>query len=678
MSDLSKRKKNIINFLIKENDFVSTSKISTALNVSRRTILREMGDIEKWLESNGLKLSRISSKGVKLNVTTAERDTLTSLISNTSVDDSYTPLERQRKLLLELLNATEPKKIYYFASVLNVSEATVSYDLDKIETWLKTWQLILIRKPGYGVLVEGMEGNFRKAIIHIFNEYFDRGELLHLIRDEFIDGQNLVKKASIKKTLLDVVGYTMLESVEEAILASGLLDVYDFADSAYAALTIHLSLAIKRISDGEHIHFDQKKLEELHDTNEFEMASEIAFYISDIFTIKVPNEEIGYIAMHIKGSRLRPTHRDDSHIKVRDYEVIYLIEILIKEMETRTGYMLVGDQNLLTGLVNHFGPALTRIKQNIEINNPLLKEMKVRYPKYYDHVSSAVKVVEQHLDHIIPDDEIGYLTMHFAATLESIKKLASASWQVAIVCSTGIGSSKLLEARIKKQFKNMTIKSILSARDVEELELDVDVLISTIQLKTVKPHIVVSPLLLEEDIKRIESLLATIVPLRISQSPVEGDFTKTLQDFSVLSKNALMLLNSFYIVKTDEVSIEKMIDLAIEKMTVTSTDLVKKGLLVRESKGSTPFDDGKGRLLHCQVEKFGSVHFGFVISEDNYAAVMVADDQLDLPTRRLLGQISMNLTENKRWLELVKSNHLEDAYRELENIIKVYFKSLVD
>ncbi len=678
---LSKRKKQMIDVLLKENDFISTTVISNALKVSRRTVLREIGDVEKWLSENGFTLSRITGKGIRLEVTKDKRLELKQLIENEKVLISYTPFERQRKLLLELLNATEPKKIYYFSAMLKVSEATISYDLDKIEEWLTSWHLELVRKPGYGIIVEGRESNFRKAIIFLFNEYFDRGDLLYLIRDEFIDGTNLLKKASIKKTLLDVIGYTMLESIEEIVKEAGVLEEYPFADSAYAALIIHMSLSIKRLSEGGSIHFDRQKLEAIEDSKEYELASKIVDLTSESFGLNIPDDEIGYIAMHIKGSRLRPGRKGQTEIKVHDYEVIYLIELLIKEMESLTGYQLVEDQHLLTGLINHFGPALSRIKQGVEIRNPLMNEMKNRYKTYYDYVSKAVKSIENHINISIPDDEVAYLTMHFTASVESIKKVVASPWKVAIVCSTGIGSSKLLEARVKKQYKNMTVVSVISSSEIGDYKnKGIDLFISTIAIKTSKvPYVVVSPLLLEEDMRRIEQILTTMVPLRQTTDDKEAvGFIDLLTELSYITEASQQLLNHFFIIKSKDNTIEAIMASATRYISMDQAERLSLDLKIREDKGMTWFDHDNGRLLHCQSDAVSDIHFGFVLTDqEQYAAVMIGHLNLNIATRKLLGQISMNLLDNNKWLQLVKSNDIAGAYGVLEDIIRSYYKSLL-
>lgn len=679
---LSNRKKQVIQIFLREENFITAASISKKLDVSRRTVLRELPSIEDWLSDQNLSLDKVTGKGMRVIADQDVRDHVLQSLEDEKVNHVYSPFERQRKVMLELLNANEPLKIYYFSNMLKVSEATISYDLDKIEGWLESWQLELIRKPGFGIVVEGRESNFRKAIIHLFNEYFDRGELLYLIEDDYIDQSNLYKKASVKKTLLDVVGYSFLDSIEQALKTSEVLLDYQLADNAYAALVIHLSLAIKRLSSGERIHLNKQRLDELKDSREFEMGQKIASAIEKSFNINIPTDEIGYIAIHIQGSRLRWTRNNRSEIKVKDYEVIYLIEKLIQEMEAITGYILVENQQLISGLINHFGPAMARIKQGNEIKNPLLNEMKVRYPVYFNSVRKAVRIIEKQLKLIIPDDEVAYLTMHFAAAVESIKKVASSYWRVAIVCSTGIGSSKLLEARIKKQYKNMKVKHVLSSIDLKKHALsDIDLIISTIPLNIEKPVVVASPLLLEEDMRRIENTLNTLTPLREigdSESP-SINFVEKLSEISEITAAALEILNNFFILSIKKPTLDNFSQKAASYICFDSQEAVLiEALKEREAKGVTWFDNRKGRLLHCQTECVDQIYFGFVLSEVyEYAAIMVGHSNLNVVTRKLLGHISLNLLENEAWLRQVKKHDLEKSYNILETIIQNYFQDIL-
>ena len=681
---LSSRKKQIIMFLLKQTDYVSTSDLSKVLKVSRRTILRELDDVVQWVNSHDMTLNRLTGKGLILEGSHEIKEHLMNTINDLSVTVLFSPEERQRKILIELLNASEPKKLFYFSNILNVSEATISYDLDKIEIWLKSWSLSLLRKPGFGIVVEGLEKDFRKAIMHLFNTYFDKGELLYLIQDQAFNYKNLDKKSPIRQALLDSVGYAYLSRIELVIEKSGILKNYPLADNAYSAFIIHLSLAIKRLHNKESIHFETAMSEEIKDTNEYAQGLLIKDEVEKLFDINIPEDEVVFMALHLQGSRLKIDTLGSLDLKVHNYEVIYLIEKLIEAMEENTGYILLKNQQLLTGLINHFGPALSRIKQGMEIKNPLLDDMKNRYKLYFDSVVQSVKVIEKSLEIVIPEDEIGYLTMHFAAAVESIKKIAITSkWRIAIVCSTGIGSSKLLEARLKNHYKNMNIVQILSSSEVHKYNKNtLDLIISTIPLRDKHlPVVVVSPLLLEEDVKKVENALNAIVPLieHNIEMTDEMNFTERLGEISFITTASLSILNNFFILEAQTGDLDDLLNTAVSYMASEDQRVIlKKELLSREEKGTTWFEANKGRLLHCQSKVVKDIQFGFVLSKESYAAVMVGHSNLNTVTRKLLGQISLNLIENEQWLVDVKNKNLKNAYHALELIVKDYLKNMID
>lgn len=127
----------------------------------------------------------------------------------------------------------------------------------------------------------------------------------------------------------------------------------------------------------------------------------------------------------------------------------------------------------------------------------------------------SVGVLEETLGFPVPPDEIGYLAMHFGAALEEQTLSVQRIFRVVVVCSTGIGSSKLLEARIRKHYETIRIVESRSVLDLEEYlasRTDVDFVISTVPVKGLeRPVALVSPLLLEEDMERINRIMKTLV-----------------------------------------------------------------------------------------------------------------------------------------------------------------------
>ena len=73
------------------------------------------------------------------------------------------------------------------------------------------------------------------------------------------------------------------------------------ADSSYVALVVHVTLALERIKEGERIELKGEYLSSLQVEKEYRLAQKLAFYLEEQLQIEIPEEEIGYITMHLRG-----------------------------------------------------------------------------------------------------------------------------------------------------------------------------------------------------------------------------------------------------------------------------------------------------------------------------------------------------------------------------------------
>ena len=78
-------------------------------------------------------------------------------------------------------------------------------------------------------------------------------------------------------------------------------------------------------------------------------------------------------------------------------------------------------------------------------------------PKLYEIVKESFRNIFQPIK--IPEDEIGYIVIYFIASMDYLSKN---SISVLVVCSTGIGSSKMLRSRLEREFSEIDVKKILS------------------------------------------------------------------------------------------------------------------------------------------------------------------------------------------------------------------------
>ena len=89
---------------------------------------------------------------------TETRNYIKELVDMDENKPVYSKADRQMIILLELLTINEPLKYFYFTSLFHISDATLSNDLEEVETWLDHYNLTLYRRPGMGILLGRKRG----------------------------------------------------------------------------------------------------------------------------------------------------------------------------------------------------------------------------------------------------------------------------------------------------------------------------------------------------------------------------------------------------------------------------------------------------------------------------------------------------------------------------------------
>jgi activator of the mannose operon (transcriptional antiterminator) len=158
----------------------------------------------------------------------------------------------------------------------------------------------------------------------------------------------------------------------------------------------------------------------------------------------------------------------------------------------------------------HIRPLTKRIENNIFISNPLKNDVKENFGQVYRAVDSYLK--KQLLKPVfknLSDDEISYIAVYFQVSLE--KRVQQK--RVGIVCSSGIGTSHLLAARVKKTFPDWEIVDIVSANHANLFSINsVDIVLTTVKINHKKniPTVLVSAIFTDMDIVKVKQALQMI------------------------------------------------------------------------------------------------------------------------------------------------------------------------
>ncbi|MDQ0252962.1 mannitol operon transcriptional antiterminator [Evansella vedderi] len=494
---VSARDRQILEILMNESEEVTIHEIAQALDVSERTIHRDISNMTPLLAPFNVKMIKKTGKGIYLEGTEKDILRLKKAIQEVKYHD-FSPNERYVLIACKLLEAFEPLKLQTFATDLNVTVATISNDLEKVSEWLSKFNLKVEKRRGYGIEIKGLESDKRRAISSILAENFNESDLLNYIKLNFHYSKTDVSKA-ISEHLLGFIKPEKLEIVESAVDKINRELPHPIADSAYIGLVVHLALALERIQKGEKITINSRLLSELQGLKEYQFAEKLAQYLEETISVTIPDAEVCYITMHLRGAKLR----DEGKLDIEDKNLDTAIKVkkLITAVSKRLDIDLTKDDSLFQGLITHLGPAMYRLEQGMAINNPILEKIKNNYPTLFTTLKECTAEVMSKIK--VPEAEIGFLVLHFGSAIEQQGK--DRKLNAVVICSTGIGTSKMLASRLQKEFPNIDKVKNISLFDLDKMKLDeIDLIISTLPLGNVElDYIEVNPILSPEDVKRI-------------------------------------------------------------------------------------------------------------------------------------------------------------------------------
>lgn len=499
---LSTREIRVIEALLRHPDGLTAGGIADRLSVSARTVHRDLQAASDFLGSYGLTLIRQAGRGMSVEGTTEARERVLEALQDLRSSE-LTSEERQVSLLRTLLGSDQPIKLRALASRLEVSVGTVSRDLDEVEDWLADFRLSLLRRRGYGVGVLGEEGDRRRAMSHLIMRNLDEAAFLSLPREP---GELAGRAADrIADTLMGLIDEDRLREVEALTGAVVERLPYAIADNAFVRLCVHFALMVERLLQGEEIEIGEDILQRLRKTDEYGHARSLARGIEENFSIDVPEGEVAYITMHLRGTKLRQDDALERYFESSDLEVASRVKAVIRYVAEQTGVALAGDSSLYTGLLAHVERAVHRLQENMGIYNPLLSEIKQDYPALFDLVSQGMNKV--FVEEKIPEEEVGFVAMHFGAALD--RRQANVPQQVLIICPSGIGSSKILASKLETAFPKIQQIRHASLFDLEGLDTDeFDLIVSTVSLPIPEDtYVRVQPFLSEDEVERVRNHL---------------------------------------------------------------------------------------------------------------------------------------------------------------------------
>lgn len=477
-----------------KDQFITSKELSKVLSISERTVRTYIKNLQRIAKQNGAEIVAKQGYGYQLNTKRSMEfemfikkehfDTFDHKLEKNFVDTSS---ERQNYILNKLLLGEERLFLDTLADTLYISRSTLTKEMACIKKLLQPYDLSLLNKANQGICILGDETAKRAFIMdYFFKEIQFNSIQEYAYQTSYFDDMPIAKLIMI-----------ILEECRNLKIK--------LSDVMVQNVLIHLMLSIKRID---------KKLEwkqftiDFYDANNAEVivAEKIIRRIEEVLDICFPAEEIAYLTLHLGAKNNRTFEVNGINMSKLEAE----LEAVLLTMDEDTGFSLSEDRALKKNLMEHLKPMLIRIEQSLNLKNPLLHDILSDYKDIYEITKAYLSKIPSLAQIEIEDDEWAYLTLHFMAAMERMKKRSGL--QVLVICSTGHGSAQLLKSRIQKEFgEELNIVAEIGYFELHEEMLEgIDLIVSSVNISSLLtgvPSIHVSVFLDKKDIMKIRSFV---------------------------------------------------------------------------------------------------------------------------------------------------------------------------
>ena len=375
--DFTPRMQQILIAMLKEDRILSVKNLAEIIGVSKRTVQREMEYMGSSLQKKyGITFCSKAGTGVWLEGEAENKMILLELLEKGKNFDALDKTERRKRLILEILKDKNLKKLFYYSNLFGVSEATISTDLEAVEGWFEKFHLHIVRKQGYGVAIEGEEKDFRRAIRTFIDDNIDT----KMIREVYENrNETMLEKISRKngKTIYYMLDNDILKTVVNTLSELKEDRIMNLTENSYVGLVLHITIALNRILKQEIIEDHPSIHSYITKDEDYELARTIGKILGEKFKIVIPETEIVYICLHLKGAKTQNIGTRETGMNSNPEKWLNLVNELVDACDPDNAYLLKQDEEFVQGLIAHLQPTMIRLSCILPIRflNRLKKNM---------------------------------------------------------------------------------------------------------------------------------------------------------------------------------------------------------------------------------------------------------------------------------------------------------------
>lgn len=472
MQYINSRLEKILLAFIHNNIPLTSEQLSVTANVSTRTIKKDIVELNEYLKSFNIEI--LSKPGVGYSININNDFLYNQLLLEMKRRDIQTAqmipkyrYERVNYIIKKLLTVDYYITLEDLIDEMYISRSTLTADFKEVREIFKDYNLELVSKPNYGIILVGDEISMRLCI----SEYFFHTD----ISTGYFAADNAMFVSNTNQNEITFVKQLLVEITEKYNIHMSDLSIQNFV--------VHILIAIRRWKFYNYVKIDQKTLDEQRNlkSKEFAAAKELKSSIEEKMEILLPDDEVIYFSMHLKSKHI-------NELDEIDKEEIELVEKTFYDtyrlLQKKFDYFAINKAHYEEYLRLHIPAMVDRLKTGLVMRNPTLYDILSKY-LLATHITILIaSIIEENFACRMNRNEFGYLVLYtnllFGAQTQAKNN------KILLVCGRGRPETITLLNEINEDSSKLS--EIVEICDVYTLETkDVNqfsMVLSTVPLKT--------------------------------------------------------------------------------------------------------------------------------------------------------------------------------------------------
>lgn len=495
---VTNRQMDILYYLHEQDGYVPVSDISGVIQVSVKTIRNELIVIQETVEQEKLgKLDKKPHEGVRLLVDDENWDKLKRLLEEE--DSVMGQLDLKSQIIYSLLTRGslglgEIQKEFY------AGRSSIERLMPKLQDWFCGYGIVLEKKRGKGYQIRYGEYQWRMAMWNLFltMKRRSRKELFGLGQGAGQSGEYLLIEDFLKG--FDTSGINKgIYSLEEHY-------GFSFGYEAHIQMFFMLSLSIARARKHKSVTMPKALPCKVSGAFSRRIKGRLIEILEQSYQIKLEPCEQEFMEFVIDISDIQNFQDMDQMLACQadHMELCYFTIRLVSLVSDIVNVNLRQDIFFSESLFLQLRSMIARLRYGVKTVNPLLKQVKQKYPNIFAAIYAVGVYFEKELGLELNEHEMCSLALLLGGAIERSLSTVTAC----VVCDYGIGISQILREQLERTISDIQIVDVLSARDLKKVNrVPCDLIITTLQLKNPyfgREVVVVDHLMTQYDIRNVE------------------------------------------------------------------------------------------------------------------------------------------------------------------------------